>query len=481
MPGHLTTLYGYLQAQPAVDVFYAGCYFVNAAGRYTGVRHMTGQPLAPYAGGRDELPNLMIYNCYMCFPTMLMKRELFDRFGPLDEAIKAADFEIVVRWAAHGVRFGYVPDATCTVRLHSDQQSSPENYIAGGDDIREYVYLLEKYLEPYAARYHGFEAGVSRQMWTRYRLATEKGTLDDGDAINARLVAFDEQLAQIKQRNAAARLPLEPTVVVLGSRDIAQMERTFRSLVAQTHPGWRAVVIESITYSFAALAAAIDPLGRITTHRPIMVCDEGAALNTALRIAPGNVFFPIRAGNEFAPDHIERVLATIEGSGYQVIRSAARLEIDGAGPGAVYDAYLAPAEHRLLWSAPFGPLETLAFTRTGLNGYYFNESLPAYTEWEMFLRLALNGVIGTVNSVSTVHARAGMTATFARCSDLPRIARALYNVFRNEDALVVAEREHFLQQLEGAIDLGLEVAKTPDGIVRLEAAASGRAIVAAEP
>jgi glycosyltransferase involved in cell wall biosynthesis len=480
LPGHLTTLYGYLQAHPEVDVFYASSYFVDRAGRYIGVRQMTGQPLVPYVGGRDELPNLITLNCYMCFPTMLMKRELFDRFGPLDESIKAADFELVLRWAAEGVRFAYVPEATCAVRLHSDQQSSPENYVAGGDDIREYIYLLEKYLEPYASRYHGFETSVSRQMWTRYRLATDGGELDDGEAISARLTAFDGILAGISAQNAAARPPLEPTFIVLGSRDISLMERTFRSLVAQTYRGWKAVVIEAISYSFAALAAAIDPEGRISTHHPIVDGNDGVALNAAMLVAPGNVFFPIRAGNEFPPDHLERVISTFERSEFQVSRCGARLEVDGVGPGAIYDAYLAPGQHRLLWSAPFGPLETLAFTRTGLNGLMFNESLPAYTEWEMFLRMAMRGVIATVDSVATVHARAGTTATFDRCADLPRIARALYNVFRNEDALVVAEREQYLQQLEGAVDLGVELGKTADGIVRLEAAASGRAIVAAD-
>jgi glycosyltransferase involved in cell wall biosynthesis len=479
LPGHLTRSYAYLVAHPDVDVLYTTTYFVNEAGRFIGVRQMSGQPLVPYDGGRNEFAALLTEGCYMCFPTMLMRRDLYDRFGLLDEAIKAADYEIVVRWAANGVRFGYVPEATCAVRLHDNQQSSAQNYVADAGDIREFIYLIKKFAAPFGERLRGYESAISRHLWGRYQMALGAGVTDADGSIRAQLLECDAILASVRTANAAAPRTYEPTIIVLGSQHIGAMERTFRSLIAQTHAGWNAIVIEQTGYSCGALASVLDPAGRLRTYRPLGGTSEAAALNAALRIATGNVFFVVRGGNEFAPDHLARVLAVMADSHVEGVRSAVRLAIDGAGEGAIYDVFMPPAESRAPWIAPFGPIESFAFTRAALELIAYNEQLPAFAEWDLFLRIAMTTPIAASDDVGAmVHVGNGTADAFARFAQLPAIAAAVHQTFRSDDPAIAVDRDAFLRRIESALALGPAASSSVDGIVRLFAAASGGELVA---
>jgi len=89
---------------------------------------MTGQPFGAYAGGRNEFACLLTEGCYMCFPTMLMRRDLrLERFGELDEGLKGR--RLRDRGPLGGERraaFGTCPSRPSAFRLHSAQQSSLE-------------------------------------------------------------------------------------------------------------------------------------------------------------------------------------------------------------------------------------------------------------------------------------------------------------------------------------------------------------------
>jgi glycosyltransferase involved in cell wall biosynthesis len=470
MPHHISRSYATLRDHPEIDVLYTATYFVDEQGHFVGLRQMSGQPLTPYFGGRNEFAGLFMEGCYMCFPTMLMHRDLYKRFGVLDDAIKAADYEIVVRWAANGIRFGYLPEPTCAVRLHANQQSSSQNYVSDFGDVREYMYLLKKFAEPYFDQLAGFEASVSRQMWNRFQTALSAGSADEGGAVRAELLECDALLAEIKTRNAAQPPDLHPTIIVLPATRPPDMERTLRSLADQTHTDWDALAIEYANEPFGAIGGHVDPAGRIVPMRLLGRVLEPVAINQALRVARGDLFLVLRAGSVLPPDHLERIIGVCRASNADLVRT-----------GATYDGqhiFIPPSEGRLSFIAPYGPIESLAFTRRTLDrSGPFNSGIAAFADWEFFLRSLPNSTAMALESTVTL-ARPPTHEQFAMISGLPAVARMLHAAYASNDEWLVNARASYLRSLDEAIAAGGDAATTPVGLGRLLVSAYGTELFA---
>ncbi len=373
LPGHISRSYQFLCANPEIDVLYSSTFFVDENGRFIGIRAMSGQPIGPYSGGRNEFAGLLTEGCYICFPTMLMRRDLFERFGELDEEIKAADYEIVIRWAANGVRFAYLPEPTCCVRLHAAQQSSPQNYVADAGDIREFLYLVKKFAEPYGDQLRGFEATISRHMWSRLEMARQSGVLDESGALRAALLEVDQLLSRVREKNDAARPAPHVTVIVLPSAHVTPLEITLRSIVEQTYAEWDVIVLEDAGQPLAPVGGTLDPRGRIRGMRLLSVVGEAAAINAGLRVARGDCFIVLRAGTELPPQHFERALAPIAAGQALAVRTPAIVVLHRSDPAdgppfeRLDDLFMPATESRLSFIAPFGPMEALVFTRTAVD------------------------------------------------------------------------------------------------------------------
>ncbi len=480
MPGHISRSYRFLQDHPEIDVLYASTFFVDEAGHFIGQRSMSGQPFGAYVGGRNEFAGLLAEGCYICFPTMLMRRDLYDRFGELDEEIKAADYEIVLRWAANGVRFAYLPEPNSGVRLHSSQQSSPQNYIADAGDIREFLYLIKKFAEPFGAQLRGFEASISRHMWNRLEWARQAGVTDADGELRAALLEVDGILSTVRARNEASRPAPHLTVIMLPAAHVGLVERTVHSLLAQTYADWDAIVLEDSGQSLAPLGPYLDPRGRVRGMRLIGMVGEAAAVNTGLRVASGDCFIVVRAGVELPPDHFQRVLTPLASGQALAVRTPSAIVIhrpDPAGgpPFERHDRLYMPAgESRLSFIAPFGPPESLVFTRTAVDRVGpFNEGVPSFTAWEFLLRVQLQLPVAAVDSPVFVHVAAGSNELYGQCAALPAVARAIHGAFASADASVRIEREAYLRNLQSTLDLGPEALSSASGFVQLLQAANG--------
>ena len=488
LPGHISRSYCFLREHPDIDVLYASTLFVEESGRFIGVRQMGGQPLAAYEGGRNEFAGLFADGCYMCFPTMLMRRDLYERYGELDENIKAADYEIVVRWAANGVRFAYLPEPVAAVRLHSAQQSSPQNYVADAGDIREFVYLINKFAEASWERLRGFEHTISRHLWGRFEMARQAGVLDVGGELRAEVTAADAVLTRVRERNAAVQRVPHLTVIVLPSTNLGLLEVTLRSVVAQTYSEWDAIVLQDSGQSLVSLGAFIDPRGRIRGMRLIGSVNEGTAINNGLRVASGDAFIVLRAGTELPPQHFERVLHPIVVGPALAVRTPSVVLVHGAAPNAPPDApqferhdrlSMPVTETRLPYVAPFGPIESLVFTRAALDRVgAFSERVPKFTAWEFLLRLQAQVPLAAAESPVIVHIPIALNAVFEECALLPAVARAVYNAFATEDPAIRIERDAYLRNLQAVLEAGPAQGSTPGGIAALLRAANGTDLLA---
>lgn len=473
MPGHVSRSERYLRDHPEVDVLYTTTYFMNEAGKMIGIRQMGGQPYLEYAGGRNEFAALLTEGCYICFPTMLMPRWLFDRYGLLDEEMLAGDYEIVVRWAANGVRFGYVPEPMVDVRIHDAQQSSNKNYSATARDVNDLLHMVMKFAEPHAEQLRDYELAISRHLWGRYHMGLTNGLTDPDQRIRGAIDRADALLGVVLRKNQQQPASVALSVIVLASTHAADTERTLRSIAAQTHDSWNALVMEQTGFSVESLCARCDPRGRITRHRFITAVGDTVAATTAMKLATGNAFIVVRSGNEFAPTHFASVVEALSVHEVDALRTPAQLYVDG---NPVAGAFIPLNEMRLAQIAPFGPVESLVYRRSAIDkAFGLNLQLGSFAEWELYLRLLRHARVGAIGHAAPVaiHTRSGTYDSYNAFATLPAMAEAIYASHPSPEAALTAERSAYLRNVQRHLQLGPAENATAAGIAALYRAATG--------
>lgn len=454
-PGCISRAMRYYNEHPEVDVLFAGAYFMDEESRMYGSRQMKGQPYCTYAGGRNELAGVLTEGCYMCTPTMLVPRTIWDRYGGFDDAFHGADWEISARWASRGVRFGYVPEAFAVVRLHPGQHSGEREYVRSGRDMTEYLAIVDRYLDASTPeRYAGYELDIrrlldSREFW--YRKIIEEKVAEVEDLISA-LRSRITTIAATNAQRARRRL----CYVIVADSSNTTLETTLRSLVAQREPGWRAVVVQRPSLSFEPLCRMIDP-DRIRLALITQTLNVGINLNTALRIEDADIYTVARAGTVFAPDHAEALLAVFADPAARVainwprffvdtmgaVRTAVEIEELSVAPTGAFDVLIGPEVQP----------EAVAYAREifdALGGY--NESVHALVDWDMLIRATLSAAPGFRQSRGgvEVHVSPFTRDLVPTLRELPLLIEQMHRAYPVGEPARLNARTAYLDRLRAA-------------------------------
>lgn len=393
-PGCVTRAMRYYDEHPEVDVLFGSAYFMDPTGSVYAIRQMMGQPHCAYAGGRNELAALLSEGCYMCTPTMLVRRTIWERYGGFDETKHAADWELSARWAKHGLRFAYLPEALAVVRIHPEQHSGTKQYVTSGRDMREYLSIVDQYLDATTPeRYAGYEKAIGRLLdgragWLRHSmpdLAAEFEPVVEG---------LRERLTAIEAINTGRRRTRLRYVVIVESW-IQPLEMTLRTLLAQTDPSWRAVVVQLPGVSYGPLCRMIDP-ERIRHVQTDSTVTLGQMVNTALRVEDGDIFTVLRAGARVGPDHAATLKHVFTDPAARIAINWPRFYVDpepgGAGESILIEELSRPPVGAFdVMVGPEVEVEAMAFARElydAMSG--FNPTLPALVNWEFLIRATLH-------------------------------------------------------------------------------------------
>jgi O-antigen biosynthesis protein len=455
--GCITRAISYYQTHPDVDIIYASAFFMNESGHVHAQRQMAGQPFAAYAGGRNELAAILSDGCYMCTPTMLISRSIWERFGGFDESMHGADWEISARWAMNGLRFAYLPEAFAVVRLHPGQHSGEREYVNTGRDMREYLEIVNRYLDSAApARYAGYEHGIrrlleSREFW--YRKAF-------GEAIDE----FEPTLATLRSRVAsiaainANRVRRRLCYVIVAEGRPGPLEDTLRSLVAQRETGWRALVVQRPSMNFEPVCRMIDP-DRIRVARMEMTLNPGANLNSAFRIQDADIYTVARAGTIYGPDHAEALVATFADPAARIAVSWPRFFVDPfpnqpGEPVEIEELSVPPSGAFDVLVGPEVQPEAIAFAREIhdlLGGY--NESARALIDWELLIRGTLHVAGGFRPSSGTleVHVNPGTRDFTPATPDIPALVEQMHRAYPVNEPPRLNARTAYLDRLRAAL------------------------------
>jgi glycosyltransferase involved in cell wall biosynthesis len=397
LPGHLRRCYDYLQAHPATDVLYTGAMFIDAAGLPTGIRAMGGQLPVDYNGGRNEFAQQLCEGCYIPYPSMLIRRSLYDELGPMDERFIAADYEITVRWAAAGKRFAYLRIPSCAIRLHGPQASGA-NYVRSGTDLSEYVAIIEKHVVP--ANYalvRGYQPQIAGHLrWRAEYFRQQSGRALD-PALAARVDAAAKLIEGIPNGRASDDLGDRPYIsVIVRPGTLPHLVRSLSSLANQVDaPRWEAIVVGEGGPDYTAILATLPAAERIRFVR-MDNANPGEARNLGIRLAAGPIVTYLEPGSTFEPAHLA-TLARAFAEGAIVVRTHGVLVLADSHDGTANTVYRELAINGIYRGdvdvdrdlvAPAVPIDTVAHMRGALNHTgMLRTDLPHAETWEFWLRL----------------------------------------------------------------------------------------------
>lgn len=112
LPGAVERAVSALRIAPEAGAVYGEGYHVDEAGRV-----LDRYPTEPFNLGR------LAETCFICQPTVFLRRELVERVGYLDETLQyCMDYDLWIR-VARVSTFAHVPDFLATTRLHADTKT----------------------------------------------------------------------------------------------------------------------------------------------------------------------------------------------------------------------------------------------------------------------------------------------------------------------------------------------------------------------
>jgi glycosyltransferase involved in cell wall biosynthesis len=394
IPGCITRAMRYYEQHPEIDILYGGIYFMDENGHIYGQRMMTGQTLCAYAGGRNEIAGVLGEGCYMCTPTMLVRRSIWEEHGGWDEELHGADYEISARWASRGLRFGYLPEPLAVVRLHPEQHSGDREYVHTGRHMREYLTILDRYLDPAHPEWVAGYEQVIRRLLDAREYWYNRSFPEAYPEAEPQVSALRSRLTAIAARNAN-RVRRRICYVVVVENTPGPLENTLRSLVAQTEPGWRAVVVQRPYLTYEPLCRMIDPV-RVAHAHMMMHLATSVNLNTAFRMADADIYNVVRAGTILAPDHAASVIEAFADPAARIVVSWPRFFIEP--PSGDFSPAIEIPELSVPPSGAFDVLvgpevapEAVAVAREMIDvlaGY--NQNSPALIDWEFLIRATLH-------------------------------------------------------------------------------------------
>lgn len=220
LPGHLKRMLEGLLANDHCSLGYAPPQYVDEEGEDIASPDHPGRRSAGYAGGRNELADLLRYDNYLVPSSVVFRRSALLEVGNFHPTIPGADWDLYTRFAIHNDNFFYSDVKGIAYRVHPNQVSV--DFYAGIDSLKAHLHVVNQALQSdVRARLDDFRAEILHYLdqriavfgarsWTlnhaiakvRFDLSASParpGQSSDQPALSV-VVAVDENDTQVQDR-----------------------------------------------------------------------------------------------------------------------------------------------------------------------------------------------------------------------------------------------------------------------------------------
>ncbi|MBC7916908.1 MAG: glycosyltransferase [Rhodoferax sp.] len=142
-PGHLQKMVGAMEAHPQVSLAYCPCIWVDETGAPLYVANSGGHRAHDYLGGRNEVADLLAYDCYITPSAALMRRAVLEQAGALDMNLQGAiDWDLWIRIAEKAPDFAFFKEASVCYRTHGAQDTL--RLLSNAGLLEDHVKILQR-------------------------------------------------------------------------------------------------------------------------------------------------------------------------------------------------------------------------------------------------------------------------------------------------------------------------------------------------
>ncbi|MGE8224562.1 MAG: glycosyltransferase [Stenotrophomonas sp.] len=385
-PGHLQRLMPMLCANPQVVAGYTGIRWVDDSGAAVSQPRHPGYRAADYVGGRNEVADLLIHDCYMA-PSAVIYRTLPLRATWQPSATHGAgDWEMSIQIAEKFPDFAYVDEPGVSYRLHSSQHSS--RFYASSNPLEDHLTIIEGVFKREAQQHlRGQEHAVAEHIERRLALYPD----ERATALGARARRLVSELGKLAEANAA---PAFSVILTTWNRP-ALLDNALASIRAQTLRDFEVILVNDCGSPVEHLHANTDfPLTYLRLARN---GGPAAARNAAHRLARGQYLVYLDDDDLYLPGHLQALADAIRKHPGEVVYSNALFVTEQISDGKrevlaeerryPHGSY----SHERLSIDNYIPVNTFAWPRAlaaQVGG--FDERLEGLEDWDFLLRLAAN-------------------------------------------------------------------------------------------
>jgi glycosyltransferase involved in cell wall biosynthesis len=384
-PGYLSRLLPRLLEKPEAVVGYTAIRWVNEGGQALAMPRHPGYGNEDYAGGRNEVAELLVNDNYIPPSAALIQREPFLKIWRRDPQLKGAgDWLSMLQIAEQHPDFIFMSDAGVTYRAHAGQLST--EFYASNAPLADHVRLVEGVFERRSeGNLRGREHDVADHLRRRLALYPDEEKSPLGERVRLlcqrldALAALDEHALFSIILTTYNRPPL--------------LKDALASIGRQTLRDFEVILINDNGEPVENVLDICD--FRVTYVRQGRNQGLSAARNTGLKLARGRYIAYLDDDDLYLPDHLA-VLAeafnqhpqsvVYTGVEYVVERidNGKRIELGRSTPFA-HTTY----NRERLFVQNYIPVNTWSHPRDMLLEVGdFDTGLTAFEDWDMLMRLA---------------------------------------------------------------------------------------------
>jgi len=165
-PRHVEELVGMLEKHKNCCLAYCPCIWIDEKDGFLQIVDHIGHRKLNYWGGRNELAELFVYDCYITASSVIFKRNIIEKVGVFDGKL-SSDWSYFLRIAKENSNFCFSTNPTVEYRWHDAQQSN--DYYKTNDPLIAHVSLLRDYLSQWGAKdkFKGYEDRVWTSLMNR--------------------------------------------------------------------------------------------------------------------------------------------------------------------------------------------------------------------------------------------------------------------------------------------------------------------------
>lgn len=383
--GHLARLLPVLEANPHIAVGYTGIRWVDGRGQPLNQPRHPGYRDTDYVGGRNEVADLLVHDCYMTPSAVIHRRDLFYKTWRPVQTLGAGDWDMAIQMAEQYPDFAYIDTSGVSYRWH-EAQHSQQHFYTSTAPLADHLTIVDGVFQRNAQHHlKGREREVAAHI--ERRLARYPDELHS--PLGERARALMERLEALAQFNEA---PLFSIVLTTYNRP-ALLKDALASIDSQTLRDFEVVLVND---HGAPVERLLDKYGfPITYLRQGRNQGPAAARNAAHHLARGHYLVYLDDDDLFLPEHLQTLAGALEEHPDEVVYSDALFiaeRIEGESRHVLGEEQRYPHDlysYERLLVDNYIPINTFAWPRAlveEIGG--FDERLSGLEDWDFLLRLA---------------------------------------------------------------------------------------------